>query len=563
MSRFNKVDPPLVKTAKPVATGPIATVPGSASHVNTFDRLVRTRTANGGQGFLREPKGELFLLATTSIDITADTFYARGDDRVRKFCDLVRRVAVQDPDWVYEFLVWLRGPGNIRTASIVGAVEASQALTEAKIAGSRIIIRDVLQRPDEPGEMIAYSQVRGYKLTMPMKKGIADAALRLYSERSLLKYDTASHAFRFGDVIELTHPIVKAYASDGVAVPSSGWAKRKNALFKYAIDRRHKRDVWDDDTTLPTVVANANLRSAVAHGHTEHLLSASTLNMAGMTWEDALSLGGRNVDKAALWRAMIPSMGFMARLRNLRNFDEAVLSDADVQDVVAMLGDPAKVAESRQLPLRFLSAYRHAPSLRWAYPLELALDASLSNIPHLSGRTLILVDTSYSMERTFGKDSTLNRWDAAAAFGLALARRCENADVVSFSDETKVFRPVRGESLLSAITRWKNEGYFLGSGTDTMGAVRKHFAGHDRVVILTDEQADPMVYGGRYFQDVGSALPNDTMLWTFNLAGYQVSHTEASPTRITIGGLTDHMFALIPQIENGVAGTWPWEGPAA
>ena len=51
------------------------------------------------------------------------------------------------------------------------------------------------------------------------------------------------------------------------------------------------------------------------------------LAAAGMTWEDVLSLAGSTVDKAALWTALIPSMGYMALLRNLRNFDEAGVPD--------------------------------------------------------------------------------------------------------------------------------------------------------------------------------------------------------------------------------------------
>ena len=39
-----------------------------------------------------------------------------------------------------------------------------------------------------------------------------------------------------------------------------------------------------------------------------------------MTWEDVLSLAGSVVDKAKLWEALIPSMGFMALLRNVPEF---------------------------------------------------------------------------------------------------------------------------------------------------------------------------------------------------------------------------------------------------
>jgi hypothetical protein len=205
--------------------------------------------------------------------------------------------------------------------------------------------------------------------------------------------------------------------------------------------------------------------------------------------------------------------------------------------------------------MRFLSAYRAAPSLRWAYPLEQALGHSLANVPALSGRTLVLIDTSGSMHCGFSRDGTLMRWDAAALFGLALARRCSYADVVSFSSGTMVFPTRPGESVLAALHRWRTDGFFIGGGTETAGALRRHFAGHDRVVILTDEQAG----GGT----VDTAIPLDVPMITFNLAGYRYGHAPSgTATRVTIGGLTDQAFRMIPAVENGLAGRWPWEQAA-
>lgn len=534
MTKFNRSgNTPVARTVK----GPITTTTTPAA---TFE---------GGNGVLREPKSELFLLGAATLDITADTFYEGGDDRVKRFVSLVRHVAVEDPEWIYNYLNWLRGPGNIRTAAIVGAVQASLAMVHEKITGSRAIIDVVLQRPDEPGEMLAYLRtVAGRRIPKPIKRGLADAAVRLYSERSLLKWDTASHGYRFGDVIELTHPD----------------RPDKGDLFKFAIDRRHNRPIDLDAlnaSNLKIIRNNTVLRAVVAAGDFNALTSPSMLHLAGMTWEDALSLAGSTVDKADLWRALIPSMSYMALLRNLRNFDKAGLSDDDVEPVLRKLVDPDEVARSRQLPMRFLSAFRAAGSnLRWGHALEKALDLSLSNVPELPGKTLILVDTSFSMQAPMSEKSDLARWDAAVVFGLALARRCENVDVVSFSDTTKVFPMTKGTSLLADINRWEKGGWFIGSGTNTAGAVLKHYKDHDRVIVLTDEQyGSGLWYGRARNTDPASLVPDDKMFYTCNLAGYEVAQTASSPTRVTLGGLSDGMFKLIPQIEAAREGTWPWE----
>ncbi|MFF5226806.1 TROVE domain-containing protein [Dactylosporangium sp. NPDC000521] len=497
-------------------------------------------TYEGGPGYSRDLKSELFLLAVANM-VGEQTFYESAGDRDQRYRELVGAAAVRHPEWTARFLRWLRGGANLRSASLVGAAEYVRARLAAGLVNGtgehRQVVADVLRRADEPGELLAYWTSRyGRSVPKPVKRGVADAAKRLYTERNLLKYDTASHAFRFADVLDLTHP--------APAGPAQG------DLFTFALDRRHNRPEPRVAGSLTMIAANARLRADAA-GDPSVLLDAGRLRAAGMTWEDALSLGGSRLPKHLLWEALIPSMGFMALLRNLRNFDQAGVSDAVAAQVAAKLADPGEVARSRQLPMRFLSAYRAAPSLRWAWALERALHQSLASIPFLAGDTLILIDTSGSMHSAFSKDGTLMRWDAAVIFGLALALRCERAKVVSFSTRTTVFPHLPGESLLRGIDRFKAKGHFHNGGTDTASAVRAHYRQQDRVVILTDEQAS-------FDGDVSTSLPASTPLFTWNLAGYRMGHTPQERNRWTFGGLTDAGFGMIPLLEAGERGMWPF-----
>lgn len=528
LSKFN------ITKAQPAGLSPIVSTGPAVTH-------------EGGGGASRNAKSELFLLAVTNM-VGEGTFYETAGNRDSRYAQLVREVVVADPEWTAGFLGWLRSGANMRSASLVGAAEAARALLTAKLPGGRQMVASVLQRADEPGEMLAYWTGRyGRAIPKPVKRGAADAAGRLYSEFNLLKYDTASKGFRFADVIDLVHP-----------VPTAKW---QGDLFQVALERRHNRGE-ETPMSLPMLVHNAVLRTRAAENPSA-LLDADALKAAGMTWEDALSLAGPRVDKAQLWSALIPSMGYMALLRNLRNFDEAGVDDQTAQHVAARLSDPVQVAKSKQFPMRFLAAHRAAPSLRWGYPLEQALGHSLANIPETPGRTLVLVDTSASMNETFSKDGVLKRWDAAVIFGVAFAQRCANADVVSYSSAqrywgdrpgalTKQFALQRGESLLRSIERWTSGGFFLGQGTDTAGALRKHYAGHDRVVIVTDEQAgsDP--------QGVSASMPADRPLYTWNLAGYEVGHAPSGPNRHAFAGLTDAAFKMVPLLEAGALCSWPW-----
>ena len=515
MSRYNKT------TAKPAGHSPVTSepMPSGATH-------------EGARGYTRDPKSELFLLAVSYMG--DNTFYETARDRDTRFAQLARVTACADPAWYGQFTAWLRDGANMRTASLIAAAEGVKGRLDSKLApAGRRWISGACKRADEPGELFAYWHAKyGRKLPKPVKRGLADAAARLYSEWSLLKYDTASHGYRFGDILELTHPPVG-----------------DSALFKYAIDRRHNR-APGEITGLPMVDAQMHLRAQAAGDNPRILLDSEALKRAGMTWEDALSLAGDKLPKAELWAALIPSMGYMALLRNLRNFDQAGVTDATAGIVTARLTDPEQVKRSRQFPFRFLAAYQAAASLRWSYPLEQALNLSLANVPALAGRTLILVDRSGSMFDRMSARSELTRADSAAVFGSALALRAAAADLVEFGTGSRVVPVSRAESVLKVIGRFGNLG-----GTNTAQAVRSHYSGHDRVVIVTDEQA----WGGYYGEEPTRQVPAHVPVYTWNLAGYQYGHgPSGSANRHVFGGMTDQAFAMIPLLEAGRDGAWPW-----
>jgi len=80
--------------------------------------------------------------------------------------------------------------------------------------------------------------------------------------------------------------------------------------------------------------------------------------------------------------------------------------------------------------------------------------------------------------------------------------------------------------------------------------VQRWYAGHDRVVILTDEQSA--------MGDPGSQVPARVPVYTWNLAGYRLGNMAGVANRHTFAGLTDHAFKLIPQLEARADGNWPW-----
>ena len=247
----------------------------------------------------------------------------------------------------------------MRTAAVMAACE----YVKAGGPNGRAVVDSACQRADEPAEVLAYWTARyGRKIPAAVKRGTADAVRRLYNERSALKYDSQTAAMRMGDVVSLVHP-----------KPTADW---QSSLFTYLGDTRHGRKDPRTEGMLPVIEGVRRWRSDAAKG---------TINFDlpdGVTWEMLSSFTTMN--KAA-WEAMIPKMGYMALLRNLRNFEEAGISAPARKTVIDRLSDPDEVAKSRQLPFRFWSAWKNADSVRYGGALEDAIEHSMSNVPRFGG----------------------------------------------------------------------------------------------------------------------------------------------------------------------------------
>lgn len=552
MSRFN------TRGHQPL--NPVATV---SSPLRTSTGAANTRTFEGGLAWKKDYRTDLFLRASSSFHDGSNRFYETGYKRDETLRQLARQAAIEDFTWFAQFVKWLRRTANIRTAALMIAADGVKARLEVGgegvsgadvpdpsvwgtdgyfVPSNRTVIDSVLYRADEPGELLAYWMAQyGRKIPKPVKRGVADAVQRLYGQRSLLKYDTASHGVRFADVLNLVH-----------ASPDSGkpW---QGDLFQFALDRRFG-NINGVPESLDLIRKNDLLRS---EGELSDWLNPDVLAQAGMTWEDVLSAVGSKVDKAKLWEAMIPSMGYMALLRNLRNFDEAGISNTAVQKVVEKLVDPDEVAGSRQLPFRFYSAHKNVTSLRWGHALETALDLCVQNVPVLDGRTLILTDTSGSMGAFMSDKSTLQCLEAAGLFASALAQRnAGRVDLYQYATSVAPLNVPKGGSVLRMVEGVQRNANRVGWGTDIDGAVRCTYKGHDRVVIFSDGQGTM----NKSAQGVGGSVPASIPVYLFNIEGYSASPMPTGgAARFDLGGLSDQTFKLIPLLESGRDGAWPWE----
>jgi hypothetical protein len=538
----------------------------------------QTTTVNneGRTAWKLDEKTELYLGATSAF-AGQDTFYEKGAKRDERLIALVRHLAVEDWVWTTDFLVWLRSEGNMRTMPIMLAVEAVRARLASGAcghgyAGTRVVppgsnqvsvsnrklIDLVLQRADEPGEMLAYCEnVHGRMTPIAIRRGIGDAAVRLYNERNVLRYNSDSRALSFGSVIELAQP-----------PQTHGW---QSDLFGYLIKAQHNnveaipeslRAIRARDAANKMPVAQRHAYAQLALRNPDHALHTA---IAGQ-WEWAHSWLGdttgvaKPLTKKEKWELVAGQLGIFAALRNLRNLDEAGFKTGDkiVTDICARLASEQQIRRSRILPFRFFTAFQQLKSVTWSAALEQAANLSLSNIPELPGRTLVLVDTSGSMESKLSEKSVMSYAEAGALFGTAL--KIKNPELVNlwgFASGQFEAKADRGHSLLRCAEDFSTQVGAVGHGTEMAAAVRATYDKHDRVIIISDMQAFPTgrSYGAR---DVADAVPQHIPVYGFNLAASGTTPL-GSGNRHSLGGLQDSTFNQILQLEKMGRGSWPWE----
>jgi len=532
----------------------------------------KTTTFESGAAFKRDAKSDLFILAVTYMG--EDKFYESKSDQAKRLKELAAAVAREDPQWLLGFIPWLRNEANMRTASIVIAAEAVRTRTlmaptdirnDVPVGINRRLISLACSRADEPGELLAY-WIANYgrnRIPISIKRGTGDAVRRLYSEYSYSKYDSPDKSVRFADVIEMVHPVDRFNAA--FVTPEQG------DLFEHIIDERHGRgkEIPESLTMLRKRKELLSLPLAERRSFVKASGAAERLREAGITWEALSGWLQGPMDRIA-WEAIIPSMGYMALLRNLRNFDEAKLGKEVYEKVASRISDPAQVAKSRQFPYRFLSAYRSLNSLRWGQPLEEALGHACANIPNLPGRTLVLVDTSGSMHSNVSAKSSIRHVDIGALIGVAIARKCgpKNVDLVGFANGVFQYPLKNGGSLLRDIEGFSKRVGSVGHGTETVAALKASYSGHDRVVIVSDMQAFHYPGGGSvgYYDAIGKvrgmsvseAIPDRVPMFGINTSGYGASSIDTSkPNRYEIGGFSDKVFTMLASLSAG-DGSWPF-----
>ena len=212
------------------------------------------------------------------------------------------------------------------------------------------------------------------------------------------------------------------------------------------------------------------------------------------TWEVQLSGGA---DKRETFERLLTEhkLGYLALLRNLRGMDQAGVDETLVREAIL-----ARRGAERVLPFRYVAAARAAP--RYEAWLDQALMESVLQGPVFSGKTVVLVDVSGSMDQRLSAKSDLTRLDAAATLASVIPG---DVRVLTFSDQLVEVPARRGMAGVDAIVRSQpHGGTWLGRAVTELSKLK-----HDRLIVVTDEQShdavpDP-VAAKAYMVNVASA----------------------------------------------------------
>lgn len=314
-------------------------------------------------------------------------FYEDGQSIAERIAEYAAKVK---PEVLAALAIEAREVFNLRHVPLL----LLDVLSKTAPALTADTVARVLQRADEPGELLSIYWRNGRKMIpAQMRKGIAKAFPK-FDAYQLAKYDRDG-AVKLRDVLRMVRP-----------KPAD---EAQAALWKRVKDR--SLDAPD-------------------------------------TWEVALSGGA---DKKEVFERLLRegNLGYLALLRNLRNMATAGVDEGLVRDAIVA----RKNGAHRVLPFRYVAAARAAPQFEPF--IDQALCEAVSEMPAYLGKTIILVDVSGSMDEKLSAKSDLKRIDAAAALGAIFPG---DIRLFTFSHQLAEVPPRRGMAGVDAIVNSQPHG---------------------------------------------------------------------------------------------------------
>jgi len=475
----------------------------------------------GAKAFTMTPAEELYsAVVTTGLSRTS---YEKGSDRLVRIQSLIKK---NDPEFVAKLAVYARKDMYLRSIPLVLTAELAK-----QTSGTDLISRTidgVIQRADEITELLAYYQTTNERtemkklnrLSKQIQKGLAKS-FNKFDEYQFAKYNRKAEV-TLRDALFLVHPKAK----DG----------NQQAVFNKIVgDTLETPYTWE--------------------------VELSVLGQTKFADEAKKKLAFKNK-----WEELILSnkLGYMATLRNLRNILDSEVSSDVMAKICSYLSNEKAVINSKQLPFRFLAAYRELKAMKSPYlssvleALENAVMVSAKNIKGFGFDTSVVIaaDVSGSMQQPVSPKSKVLRYDIGLLMSMILQSQCKNVITGIFGDHWLRISMPKSGILRNVNAFYKREGE-VGYSTngylviqDLIGKREKI----DKIMLFTDTQLWNSKNAKYSYEDSWNRykkIAPEAKLYIFDLAGYGNQPLDVRKNDVyLIAGWSDKVFDVLNAVED-------------
>ena len=478
----------------------------------------------GAKAYAMTPELELYSAVVTAS--LSDSFYEKQDERVNRIARLVGKVS---PEFVARLAVYTRTEMHLRSIPLLLLVELAKIHNGDDLV-ARAVEKTVL-RADEIMELLMCYQWRNpsnderkklARLSRQLQNGLQRAFNR-FDEYQFAKYDRDNLEVKLRDALFLVHPKAKD--------------EQQQTIFDKIVNRQLEIPyTWETELS--------------ALGQQKFESDEARVMAFAMKWQELIESG---------------KLGYMALMRNLRNILQCDVSANAVQRVCNRLSDAGQVAKSKQLPFRYLSAYREIEKVHSTHTammmnaLEAAVKWSARNIEGFDDNTRVLLasDVSGSMWSPISQRSTVRNFDIGLLLSMLLRNRCKQVVSGIFGDDWKVVN-MPTDNILMATRQLEKLGNSVGFSTNGYKVIDwliEQKMVMDKVMMFTDMQMWDSTGRHKGFENswkVYKKMAPEAKLYLFDLAGYgQLPMRLAEPDVYLIAGWSDRVFDVLSAIDKG------------
>lgn len=483
----------------------------------------KVQNHEGAVAYSLSPELELYTAVCTMA--LQPKFYETPKEQVDRVAALVART---DANFVARLAVYARRTMLMRSVPLLLVVELARVHSGDNLVSRTV--EKVVMRADEIMELLICYQWRNpqqgvkklCRLSHQIQAGL-QATFNKFDEYQFAKYNRSNLEVKLRDALFLVHP------------------KAKDVAQQMLFDK-----IVSDTLETP------------------------------YTWETELSaLGAEQFDSPEVkqdaftrkWCELITGgkLGYMALLRNLRNILEAGVDDEAVKDVAERIGNPHEIMRAKQLPFRYLSAYKELKNVSSSNTsllldaLEEAASISARNIEGFSPETRVMVacDMSGSMQQPLSRNSIMMYYELGNMLAMLLQSRCKKVISGIFANEWRVVNyphtTILGNTL-SLASRIGEVGHATYGGKPLEWLIAKGLV-VDKVMFFTDCQFWGEGDFGQYFLNLWNEykkIAPDARLYLFDLVGYGCLPIETPREDVMLlAGWSERIFDMLAAVEKG------------